>query len=750
MKTIEALSVTPYVDGLEHGVSESVFLANLYSNVQERYRKGVDDLYEQIFKHKNEIHHKLTIIRGDSGCGKSTLVGKLIDELKNDKNQLTYKIDLAKATGGNYYFMGNEIINRFGHLTLGKFLEVIKTSVSEEINSIIEKIDGESYDDLKNRIIELKQYFESIQDKFFHNLSDKIEASLNNFNYSEVYSLFEQELTIYLDKGLDELEENAYLIHACINALALLFLIFRFKWSKVSGDRDKRFFVVVDSIEHVIGRDVIFDKDIDNIINKILVTLVKQEESLDRYRFKGKLSFNDIFKLIVTCRNSTISMVSNNLDDDDYRDTYSIDVSDWYSASDIVQKRAKYFNNVDDIENLQLINKILGYDDSIQRTRLLQMHNHNKRRLFEYLCDIVKDNKALSADYELLSKYMNINGAVKDSLKFGRRNMIQGWLLSKIKETDYFTRLKVISDDKEMPNGHFITRKILTYLEYKAALHNNDDGYVSFYELIHKALNNGGNITESMYDDITDVLLALSESERDDNHWCQLVLLKYNDEGFSRTKLKDKLKTASESENKYAVKITSAGKYMVNLMSSFEYFSVRYSAFYRPLFDSKLLNVDKVTNVLEKVRDCAFTCIKRIKENDDNFFKRAGCNIDYNLMYEMPGQLRKTGDGFFITHIESIIDKHISYLDAYRRYIIICDIDNNSKKDITKKILYIIESYCDMYETVLGWEASGNSRYIRGSDKKDKAHFYKVNLSIAKNNLERNIMDISVRISKNE
>lgn len=697
MKTSEVLGVTPYVDGFEYGIDEKVFMTNLYAQVSEKFKPDVEKFYKDIQKPKSEMHHKLIIVDGYSGCGKSTFVGHLIYDLNREGN-LTFKLDLAKSKSGDYYYFGESIINKYGKKTLGKLLSLIKYSISSILSRKKESGVEENLIDYISRLKKYQVFFSECGDRKLKAFAQQLKEILFNdkVNIDNIYKAFGEYIEEYIDKGLQDTDENDYLIGACKNAFSFLFLLLRCEWKNKSTE--KKFFVVIDSLEHYINKDKVFDTDIDNIIRNILIPFVEQEEGLDVERFSGEPTFNDIFKIIVSCRNSTLSMVSNNKDDDDYQDFYRIDISNWFSAESIVNKRIKYFENkIEDPETIKLINSILGGDDNTLKDKLLNMHNHNMRRLFEYLCDIIWDYPNIIEDYASLTNYVKSHSTIADSIKYGRRNLIQGWLLHKIKKKNFFNRLQVLNKNGDSPLGYYLTRKVLTYLEYKNDLEpDKNDVYVGFYELINKALVNRGNITNSLYSDLQDIILALSETDKEKNHWCQLIMIKSNDEEINETVLKNKIENAKDEDKKeYAITITSAGKYFLSLMSSYEYFSVRYNYRFRPLFDLRWLNdgnVDKIIESIKITQTQAFNCISKILNHDSDFYKDSNAEINFDLMYSMKGHLRLTESNHFITHIESIIDNHISYLDAYRVFIIEYDMDAGKKEKLLNKLIEIIYS----------------------------------------------------------
>lgn len=753
MNTKEILCITPYVPGLEYGISEQLFLDKLYSNVIDEFQNDADDFLLHLKKPKSEVHCKLNVVKGYSGCGKSTLVGKLMDDLKKE-GHLTYKLDLAEAQDTYIYFFNRLIyIKDFDKHTLGQLFGLILEKIYNEFKIF----EGESISEYKVRLKKYQNYLLAIKDQELYSFSTELDNEINQVNAEEeimnstLYKFLYVKILGFIQRNVNNLEGVEKIIQLNKNALSFLFLLLRGKW-EIEKYYDKKYYFAIDSLEHFINRKQIYDSDIKNIIHSIFAPLIVQEEILDKVRFEGKPTFNDIFRIIISCRNTTISMASHNLDDDDHDELYLIDISKWYSAYNIVEKRKRYFLNencIDDKETINLIDLLLNNNDIKLRDRLLKMHNLNKRRLYEYLCDIIAEKK-----YDINKQYNYIYEIIKespiaDSLKYGSRNLIEGWLLYHIntKKYDYFNRLKTIGD-KEHPQGNYYARKILTYLQVANIEHGVDYTYkVPIKKIIDKVFCNGGNISEAHFEDIVKVIKALSESEKSQNHWCQLVTVKNKENSL----VSDDEELTKKNIDNYVVELTPAGSFFLQRLSGFEYFSVRYlGEKYRPLFDSRNLESDnKIKNIIDTVQEAAFKCIDKVKINDDNFFKIGG-RVDYSLMYNLTGHLNYTEGGAQITHVESIIDNHISYLDAFRRFIIIQDIEENKKTELLNYILNVIEMYANKLNDILSWKSNNYGKthwYVKRDDENGSiTYLYKDNIKRVRDNMS----DLDLKISKKE
>lgn len=535
-------------------INEKLFNEKLYVNV--KYQNKADEFYKHILKPKCEIHHKVCVVKGYSGCGKSTFIGKLLSELMEDMH-LTFKMDLAQSIESIYFF-GKVEANKYGKLILGKFYGLLMTALSQilmmrELESDFQYID---------RLKRLSLYFISINDSVFSEFGNALKSKLCNTSgqniRAKIYAFVSNEVLKIINCGIDDLDENEKLIRLIKNALRFLFLIFRGQWVQ-NKNPDKRFFFVIDSLEHYIAKEKVQDKDIKIIVFNILTDFIDEEDRLDKFRFNGQPSFNDIFKIIIACRQTTFNMISETMDDDDYPDLDIIDISDWYSASDIVKKRKQFFeNDIEDMDTMNLIDAILSGSDPVLRDRLLMMHNQNKRRLFSFLCDIILEKK-----FDIKTQYNKLiaNGdKLSDAVKNGARNLIEGWLFYEIKESGYFNKLLTVSNDKDNPQGQSYTRKILTYLQAREFEAVEEEIYIPLYEIVANVFFNG-NISDKTFEDISQVIMAMNESDKDLTHWCQLITLKSNEQEIDDDILK---KTYSEKNKKYSIKLNSSGRYFLH------------------------------------------------------------------------------------------------------------------------------------------------------------------------------------------
>ena len=662
-------------------------------------------------------------IIGYSGSGKSIYLGHLLNHIK--KRDVIIKLDFAKfGTGLNQVvtLFGRDWINQFSPAnTLTYFVTLLVKQVDDMLSVV-------NISDEKLKRIE----------RFYNDV-------LVKKYYYEYIDLFKEILDYKRGKDADKYSANMYrLISKRLNeretAIAqLLRIVYLISYAEYYSTK-KRIFVAIDSLEHFIrGTN---DKTVEIYNSDISQICVIMSDSLSNFAhmpiFENEQEIYDKIRTLISCRDTSRKMMP--VDEEDAH-IYYVNVSLLFRASDILENRLKYYS-----DNLSKKKFVLEDEDTVCRAlkdifedeinerglydKLHTMYNSNYRRMIIHLVKALKTNNMYD-DYLFLVKKINEESDYSYIYRRGARQLVVASLLRDIASTSFFTRILTTVPKNKGMLGLSVARKILTYLCRRVPEDKADDAecYVSLYDLIEGAFKkaNGTKISNKEIETIAEVLISLNESDVRLNHWCQLVVIKYNEEQFKISDLGGKLKyfrdnPPSSAEKNYAVKITNAGRFMLAQMSEFEYFSARYTNG-RPLFCKENLLKEggkyKCIKIIEAVRKKTFdeshenkleqtACLDVIWDDDMKFFSedqggRIWANMHSSEMRDKFYLYQSYKSNREYPHAERTLEQHISYLDYYRNYVLTLskedlnaesdELANQVKSEISEAIVNTIEKY---------------------------------------------------------
>lgn len=740
---------SPYTNAPTCGLNENDFMENLF--VEPALNKRLDELQSQLnnteineterniilkeieklqedIKKKENFERELLecndphvrYICGFSGSGKSTYLGKILLELRK-KGHITHTFDVADTITTIATLFGTDYVNPQPQETLSKFLLKILIDISVLISKknqepyIKYRARLNSYVDFYNRYIkshyrEYSNYFnlieshiENIEDDYndlmigLHNaISSKLKSFTKNSNKDAIINLIKYYLGLFVMIKFSEIKEG------------------------------KKCFIAMDSIEHFIGNDEVYDRDIviiTDLFEDLLTQLNHQYSNWIRPNF-----FAEKFVFIISLRDTTVKTLPTKNGED--HDKKEINISDWFVPYDIVEKRLNYFfRNGNSQPNIAKAIKNILCDDlhnnGALNNKISMMYNQNKRRLSEYLCKAITEKDAdqylkiyenaqsyrmllaKTTDYNLKRKYSYLANVYTHAA----REFVVNILFMYINKKDYFN--KIFTRGARLHIGKSYARRILNFIATKRPNEGlyEKDNYIGFLELIEGTFQKRGSVLEKdILNTIADVLFYLSNFSKNETHWCQNVVIKFNNTKYSKEELRKLVNNfydnKTDNEVDYGIKITPAGKFFLKKMADYEYFICRYISGGKSLFDLSYLAKDgekfNCINVIQQIKTQTFECIDHIIDDDKRFFSWGV--LDYSFMYSEEDALTKRGylyvndNGREITHAERIIDNHIGYLDHYRNYLIdIClKTGRLSKSDIasvSKEIIAVIESY---------------------------------------------------------
>lgn len=737
---------------------------------------------------------RLFYIVGYCGSGKSIYLGYLLKKFSEKQDNKIIKFDFAKTgtgIGQKIHFFGYDWSNTFEPAnTLSYFINILLMEINRAL-SVKDKEKLAKYLSFYENVMLANDYYE--YDETFGLIKQLYNNEIERKEYlSKMHQLFKAFL---VDKDYTSKTVKEDIIS---EFLRLLFLL---SYAETFNLKESKIIIGVDSLEHYLKAangtlTEIYNSEIYSICSLLKDSLITFA-NLPMFESNSQAIY-DKFRLIVACRDTSENMISP-IDNQDAEIEYVI-TSEWFRASDILQKRIEYYDNQlqqryeleDRSTVIKAFNEVLS--DEVKNTglydKLHEMYNYNYRRMVRYLVETLSGNNLYEDYLDILSNY----STWKDNLKHARQrrdkafqeqssNMMQvcltgarqaivAGLLRNIAQTGFFNLIENATVTSSSHLGYSYARKILTYLCRRIPKDNilRADEYVPFNDLIHNALTkvNGAKLTNDDITIITNLLMYFSEPSRKFK-WCQQIAIRYNDDNFSWKLLYETLCSIRDGHlysNDYALKITNAGRFFLAHMSEFEYFAARYSrqtynneAPFAPLFCKANLerigNRYKCISLIYQVKNSTFQypfskdsstrCLDVSFISDEKFFYD-----DYGGKWENMYSSRhvpkfylfKSGNIEF-PHAERTLEKHISYLDCYRNYVLMLSCKyfgveteeeaDQIKENISTEILNVLEDYINKLQEFYdiqddkGWYYCGGERNISPQRYDTSAYTEKLN-----------------------
>lgn len=667
-------------------------------------------------------------ITGYCGCGKSIYLGNLIYTLQ--KSNFVIKLDFATiGTGLNQYVV------LFGHNWINKFKPA--NTLTYFINILLGFLNGvlEASKLNRDRINKYLKFHEKLVEANYFEYEDIFEA-INTYAKDGNAIVYSTTMFRVFQERLEK--ENKGEVISDLLCLVYLLSYAQFYHSS------KRIYIAIDSLEHYLRGDS--DKKIEIFNSEIAQISEILSDSLTNFAYiplfqNKQQSIYDKIRIVICCRDTTKKMIP--IDTEDAL-IYSVNISEWFRASDILQDRIKYYDSF--LKNkfcllgrdtiVKALQKIFD-DEVLDRglyDKLHEMYNYNYRRLIVYLVKALETNNIYHDYLFLIDKATDFRNQSSNDLAGvytrGARQTVVASLLRDFSNIGFFDKLYATSKTNMGQLGLSCARRILNFLCRKVPMDladEDENAYIPLYELLEGAFRktNGDKITDETIKVISEVLVALNTSDAKENHWCQLVVIKFNDGPFEARDMGDmliKIRDRGPVDFKnFSIKINNAGRFFLAHMSEFEYFAARYTN-YSPLFCKSNLEKDgtkyKCIKLIEEVMRKTFderhdeskivqeSCLDGILEDDRSFFSKDCGGGIWDNMYSEDYMER-----FYLfknykreyPHAERTLEKHISYLDDFRIFILSLTKEDfclesdeeflSVKKDLSQKILAVIEKY---------------------------------------------------------
>ncbi|MBO5934091.1 MAG: hypothetical protein J6Q94_01245 [Clostridia bacterium] len=704
--------------------------------VRELVRKK--SIFENHFFSENT--NAVLLIRASAGSGKTIYLNYLkwmrrlkLDASKinteiingelNDFNELSFDVELSpsKIQKGNIEFPSSEYnVSRnanslsapwcFFTMLLETTFDII-FSILQSKKTIITVLKNKKRIYGANKLIKANKIFELIASsgviyKNKEKLSTQLMRALLKYCF---YDSFDSDASEYIKRILE--------------------LMTRIIVCKSDMEQPQQVCMYFDNLEHYIqNKTRIYDCDISTIADSI-INFVKNEGS---YYGKIGLNFEEFFKIVIAIRDTTDKMLSSDVHEYfSMRVDNTIDVTGWYLLDKIYESKIEYgqsaIQEVSECDAIDFFKLILTDCKNTLGNNIMHqvnsMYNHNNRRTTRIL-------SMASGVFEQKSKYSNSQDTLSykqykklwekctiPQVKYLCRQATIRLIYNEIERTNYFNRIC----NNKLGDKSSYARRILVWLSNK----NNytTEEYCSFYDLISGVLCSpileNETVSTEVLRDFAEILIGLDEyhfeqsgfngannSKANSNHWCQLIILKFNNDVYEHlnvdnlTKImQDEFDKHSSDSSSYGIRITEAGYCYVRNMKDYEYFACRYSKNDVPVVLMK--NADKIKETIELVFDAAKrnidSAIAIEFEHLRNFSRGYRCDYHFrNISVSNKIEMQ--------SYPYRVIKQHKRYLTSYKRYLsenYLHNYDGSLSQDERKDICNTIDQYLDKYNDIL-------------------------------------------------
>lgn len=377
-------------------------------------------------------------------------------------------------------------------------------------------------------------------------------------------------------------------------------------------------------------------------------------------------------------------------------------------------KRYKEFVEPNVLRKCELIDKILN--DSYIKANIFPLFNHDYRSCINNIVMICDD----SASEELIQDFLDLNSIYMNDFeiqysRYGARGILFRLIFNVFKAEGYYEKISIYSFDNVTHKEQFsIPRMILTFVSNI----QTNDGKI--------AISIGGTNTPVALNRIFEAFRGIIDAdvivnciinmyELRNTSWNHLITfdtLKGNDVDDIREELQNYNSGKKNSEYSTVLITCGGNAYLSTMATHFEFFASRiWGSSYAPLFAKRNLVRDKKGKfvfqiIIEKVHATVKNCCNRIRTFDtEKFLSKYEENIYINYAdsdYVYKDRKEKDGQIKIIKqfHGEKIIHTHISYLDAYRLYLLNTDIVEEKDKPLINQIIVdFIKNYIDIIDT---------------------------------------------------
>ncbi|MDR2712117.1 MAG: hypothetical protein LBB91_03265 [Clostridiales bacterium] len=652
-----------------------------YTQMIDRNNLNLEkDKFENSLK---KLSNSLFVIKGATGSGKTTY----IHHLKEEITSIEFLISNFEETVRTIDLLGKRFdFRRKYDKNVWKFISTILEIISSILKENNKYYTGEHLDYIKQIVEIYKLDIDRIgkdegwpDDSCFVDVFEILELYVKSAIDVEQLA---QEINTHFMSRYDEFEHEKDQQYGQQEAIKLTigFLIRLFYC--LSRINKKKYICVIDNIEAIVP---FFDEDhpirdcgLQNILDGI-VAAINNIRPLLPINMPGYKTF---YGFILVTRENTANIVRIS-QYEDYNLENEVDMSEWFRARDIFEKKITYFRTKSTIPmNSPYVTAYEHITNDLSLSRwhmhgfITRMYNNNLRRIAENLIS------AISVIPE--AEIENFNTQWEKTLKSDKdynhlkhlcRQFVIRILLDHAQRSNYFDQVKAegskMPKDRQrvelLPPGPSFgdeniqkeeesvsyARRVATLLHRVAVSKQHRNDYLSFTRLINTLLVPQNhpyiNPSETQLRDLASILYWMNETRHVTN-WAALVTIKfdsshvYNENTLYEVMKKEwdlyssglsdkaNLRQDIDRSREYGVRITKAGSLFAKIVPEFEYFSCRF------LFcEPALMALENLKTIKIKDKD-TFRAIAIIKETRKRAFKHIDEAIEIDkAYYSLPG-----------------------------------------------------------------------------------------------------------------
>ena len=647
------------------------------------------------------------MVTGTAGCGKTTYINYLFEcVLSQEKASELVVLDIENSQEVrkilNFCGIVCDLTENFQSL-VGRFL----SAIIFQLNRLLGKKNEESLDEYSMRIFEL---FVTYSDKFLGERADRPpdtpqvteffslldEFAIKKYKYND----FGRKIKAFVDKNSILSNKIEIFFHIFLRVLLC---------QTPNGSKNTRisYVVAIDNIERLLidegSRDpiVVQERDLNDVLVNVQDAVRETNEILN-------VPLRELLIIIFSVRDTTIKLSTTLQQIDD--NNAPLEISQWFDGQAIYERKLRAYlpkemqERIKDDVLFKAFNTIMNDKNSLSGLYhvLLNMYNHNKRRLPQVLGEII----LTSGNTEIVKEYLKwwevaTSKRGNTHIKYLCRKAILRLFYNRYDLRGLYERFGV---DRDAGRGDYATyaRKALTYLYQNNPINRKDDAenYIMLQQLIKDIINPANapgfaGIGRNDLPQLAKMLYLMTDIKMLPYNWSPLVeIISTGNKPFTENTLLEALKDLDNNCREYKIKITDAGRSYALLNADFEYFACRYYYEVRcPLFSNATTKRNKDNNyycldIIQTVRKNAIECIKKMINIDGQFFQTATNQNMYAQMLD-----RKL---LFLEkpHPVRIVRHHVGYLEAYKRFIDQnMKLDENTKTEISQGIFNEIRNY---------------------------------------------------------
>ena len=622
----------------------------------EKYRQEVS--YRNfILWLENFSDNKVYTINGNAGTGKTTFINykKYTDR---ENKWIILDINIAKS--------------------YEEWVSDIRTDVS-----CFEQAMSKVYASIMNNIYKL--IFEGLDENRDYSIEviySNLEKITSNYNtrykgkYPSGRKLFDEICKVVIsNEGIfEKVEEVAQLFRKFVSGevgvdgkgITEVLNIFLLSLRCLSDCPDEKYIIVFDNFERFITENELYNKDID----KVRVLLNDYMKGINRDVNIHK----NHFKFVMTIRDSTARMCGVRLHASD-SEACNLDIGKWYDAKEIICLKKKWYDeNQLSIENSDVVEQIIGderecLDKTVTGLKLFidPLFNDNKRLIIDFVGSMVE----LPSNANNIKIYKKLWDEDTSQSRFAARSIIRGMILNELKEEKrdkLFEHLKTYSGQNGN-NGIGDARKILTILYNNIQKGNaNEMSLTTVFSELFRSPNAEKAWKEEIKTEgrksISEILFYMNSYNRRKDDWIQFIDIQFKKNNCNIIiENPDQLEQLlNQNLDNFTIHLMPAGKaYLMYIVASFEFFSVRYVKKYSPLF-TLIPTPQEIMRYHYKELQCYKTieCVTRYAKKCIYILRNR--REDTIKLY-----INNSDEGK--KHAKRIIDSHKSYIDLFVKYI---------------------------------------------------------------------------------